>query len=151
MYLRHFNSRGHRTLCLTNQSSTPWSWTELAFFFFFYGSTCIIDDGASRRRTRNARFRARRADHSTTSLSNLNCCAVPLGKIVDKFTNKYSSRVYRVTRASALKLEMWIRRWEALSLVIHLVTVHEELNLSLGSDDWSTIYKCNYDVTPEIK
>ena len=26
---------------------------------------CIIDSGASRRRTRNARFRARRADHST--------------------------------------------------------------------------------------
>ena len=26
-----------------------------------------MDNGASRRRTRNARFRARRADHSTTS------------------------------------------------------------------------------------
>ena len=31
-------------------------------------STCIIDDGASRRRTRNARFRDRRDDHSTTSM-----------------------------------------------------------------------------------
>ena len=29
-------------------------------------SICVIDNGASRRRTRNARFRARRADHSTT-------------------------------------------------------------------------------------
>ena len=27
----------------------------------------IIDNGASRHRTRNARFRARRADHSTTN------------------------------------------------------------------------------------
>ena len=34
------------------------------FFFFYYRSTCIIDHGASRRRTRNARFR----DHSTTSM-----------------------------------------------------------------------------------
>ena len=33
--------------------------------FFYYRSICIIDSGASRRRTRNARFRARRADHST--------------------------------------------------------------------------------------
>ena len=33
--------------------------------FFYYRSTCIIDNGAHRRRTRNARFRARRADHST--------------------------------------------------------------------------------------
>ena len=30
-------------------------------------SICIIDDGASRRRTRISRFRARRADHSTTA------------------------------------------------------------------------------------
>ena len=36
------------------------------FFFFYYRSLCIIDDGASRRRTRISRFRARRADHSTT-------------------------------------------------------------------------------------
>ena len=35
-------------------------------FFFFYRSICIIDNGASRRRARNARFRDRRADHSTT-------------------------------------------------------------------------------------
>ena len=35
--------------------------------FLLYRSICIIDDGASRRRTRNSRFRARRADHSTTS------------------------------------------------------------------------------------
>ena len=27
-------------------------------------SICLIDDGASRRRNRNVRFRARRADHS---------------------------------------------------------------------------------------
>ena len=33
---------------------------------FSYRSICIIDGGASRRRTRNSRFRARRADHSTT-------------------------------------------------------------------------------------
>ena len=39
-----------------------------SFFLFFYRSICIIDDGASRRRTRNTRFRARRADHSTTSM-----------------------------------------------------------------------------------
>ena len=31
----------------------------------------IIDNGASRRRTRNAQFRARRADHSTTSMCRL--------------------------------------------------------------------------------
>ena len=37
--------------------------------FFYYRSICIIDSGASRRRTRNARFRARRADHSTTSIN----------------------------------------------------------------------------------
>ena len=36
------------------------------FFFFYYIGIRIIDNGASRRRTRNARFRARRADHSTT-------------------------------------------------------------------------------------
>ena len=39
------------------------------FFFFFvlsYRSICIIDNGVSRRRTRKARFRDRRADHSTT-------------------------------------------------------------------------------------
>ena len=35
----------------------------LSFFFVYYRSTCIIDDGASRRRTRSARFRDRRADH----------------------------------------------------------------------------------------
>ena len=34
----------------------------------YYRGICIIDNGASRRRTRNARFRARRADHSTTSM-----------------------------------------------------------------------------------
>ena len=37
-----------------------------AIYFFYYRSICIIDDGASRGRTRNARFRARRTDHSTT-------------------------------------------------------------------------------------
>ena len=31
------------------------------FFYFYYRSICIIDNGASRHRTRNARFRARRA------------------------------------------------------------------------------------------
>ena len=31
-------------------------------FFFYYRSICIIDDGASRGRTRNARFRARRTE-----------------------------------------------------------------------------------------
>ena len=36
--------------------------------FFYYRSICIIDNGASKHRTRNARFRARRADHSTTSI-----------------------------------------------------------------------------------
>ena len=28
---------------------------------------------------------------------------------------------------------------------------NEELNLSISTDNWSTIYKCNYDVTPETK
>ena len=37
------------------------------FFLFYYRSICIIDNGASRRRTRNTRYRARRADHPTTS------------------------------------------------------------------------------------
>ena len=36
------------------------------FYFFYKRSICIIDNGVNRRRTRNARFRARRADHSTT-------------------------------------------------------------------------------------
>ena len=40
----------------------------ICFIFFFCRSICIIDDGASRRRARNTRFRARRADHSTTSM-----------------------------------------------------------------------------------
>ena len=41
--------------------------TSLLFvLFFYYRIICIIDDGASRRRTRISRFRARRADHSTT-------------------------------------------------------------------------------------
>ena len=36
----------------------------LLFILFFYKrSICIIDNGASRRRTRNARFPAIRADH----------------------------------------------------------------------------------------
>ena len=35
-------------------------------YLFYKRSICIIDNGASRRRTRNARFRARHADHSTT-------------------------------------------------------------------------------------
>ena len=46
----------------------PCGTNALFFFFFFYRSICIIDDGASRRRTRNTRFRAIRADHSTTSM-----------------------------------------------------------------------------------
>ena len=49
------------------------------FLFFYYRSICIIDNGASRRRTRNARFRARRADHSTISKRNgyfSNSCTV---------------------------------------------------------------------------
>ena len=37
----------------------------LFFFFYYYIGIRIIDNGASRRRTRNARFRARRADHSS--------------------------------------------------------------------------------------
>ena len=28
---------------------------------------------------------------------------------------------------------------------------NRELNLSIGTDDWSTIYKCNYEAIPEIK
>ena len=34
----------------------------LLFILFYKRSICIIDNGANRRRTRNARFRARRAD-----------------------------------------------------------------------------------------
>ena len=37
------------------------------FNFFYYRSICIMDNDSSRRRTRNACFRARRAYHSTTS------------------------------------------------------------------------------------
>ena len=33
----------------------------IIFQFFYYRSICIIDNGASSRRTRNARFRGRRA------------------------------------------------------------------------------------------
>ena len=39
---------------------------QLQTFTFYYRSRCIIDDGASRRRTRNTRFQAKRANHSTT-------------------------------------------------------------------------------------
>ena len=39
------------------------------FLFFYYRSICIIGNGASKRRTRTARFSARRADNSTTSYS----------------------------------------------------------------------------------
>ena len=28
---------------------------------------------------------------------------------------------------------------------------NRELNLSIGTDDWSTIFQCNYEVTPETK
>ena len=38
----------------------------LTVLIFYYRSICIIDNGASRHRTQNARFRVRRADHSTT-------------------------------------------------------------------------------------
>ena len=38
------------------------------FFIFLYIGILIIDNGASRRRTRNARFRARRADHYCRSI-----------------------------------------------------------------------------------
>ena len=37
---------------------------------------CIIDKGASKRRTQNTHFRARRADHSTTSMCQ-NCTVAP--------------------------------------------------------------------------
>ena len=40
----------------------------LFFFNFYYRGVRIIDNGVSKRRTRNARFRARRADHSTTCM-----------------------------------------------------------------------------------
>ena len=38
---------------------------------FYYRSICIIDNGASRRRTRNACFRARRADHLHAVMFNV--------------------------------------------------------------------------------
>ena len=44
------------------------SFEAFLLLYFYYRIICIIDNGASRYRTRNARFRARRADHSTTSM-----------------------------------------------------------------------------------
>ena len=38
------------------------------FYISYKRSICIIDNGASRRRTRNARFPARHADHSIPKL-----------------------------------------------------------------------------------
>ena len=43
------------------------------YFVCYYRGICFIDNGTSRRRTRNARFRARRADHLTTSMYKFNC------------------------------------------------------------------------------
>ena len=36
---------------------------DIFLFFYYHRSTCIIDNGASKRRTQNTHFRARRADH----------------------------------------------------------------------------------------
>ena len=36
--------------------------------FFYFRSICFLDNDVSKHQTRNARFRARRADHSTTSM-----------------------------------------------------------------------------------
>ena len=60
MYLRQVSGRGHRT-------QEPFGSTSYALplgfpqstrdkLFFYYMSICIIDTGASRHRTRNARF-----------------------------------------------------------------------------------------------
>ena len=74
VHLRHVSSGGHGTQCLTTLSPTPCCWAIrkcsniLSFSFFYYRSICIIDNGASRRRTRNVRFRDGRADHLTTSM-----------------------------------------------------------------------------------
>ena len=58
------------TLVSESDALTTRSVGTIMMLFFYYRSICIIDDGASRRRTRISRFRARRADHSTTSMCN---------------------------------------------------------------------------------
>ena len=61
----------HECIASTLLISLTNDYTTTADFFFYYKSICIIDNGASRHRTRNARFRVRRADHSTTSILQL--------------------------------------------------------------------------------
>ena len=63
----------HLRYCITSSNYGYKTFVQKFFFFyllfiFYYIGIRIIDNGASRRRTRNARFRARRADHSTTSM-----------------------------------------------------------------------------------
>ena len=56
---------------MIGNNTTAESATVSTFFFFYYTSICIIVNGAGKRRTPNARFRARRAVHSSTSMSEM--------------------------------------------------------------------------------
>ena len=51
----------NKKICKIAFSSTYKIFNIEVYFFLYYRSICIIDNGASRRRTRNAIFRARRA------------------------------------------------------------------------------------------
>ena len=66
------------------------------FFFFNYRIICIIDNGASRRRTRNARFRVRRADHSTTSMCDVKAYLSDSNRVAD-FTAP-NNLIYKQTK-----------------------------------------------------
>ena len=62
----------HTPQCATEYSNEQFSILAKAkSMFLYYRIICIIDDGARRRRTLISRFRARRADHSTTDLLGL--------------------------------------------------------------------------------
>ena len=57
---------------MIGNNTTADSATASTFFkFFYYTSMCIIVNSAGKRRTPNVRFRARRADHSSTSMCDL--------------------------------------------------------------------------------
>ena len=57
----------NRSICIIDNGASRRRTQLFQIFFFYYRSICIIDIGASNHRTRNARFRARSADHSTTA------------------------------------------------------------------------------------
>ena len=76
---KHFNARRIRLLTHLIMRFFAHALSSVTYFcvstylliYLVHRSICIIDNGASRHRTRNARFRVRRADHSTTSIPSM--------------------------------------------------------------------------------